>query len=196
MEHKESQLEGKMIEVFLSTTRNVAALSDIKILFMDFMGKFEEGVTTASPSEPESILEQQQAPINVDLLLVKPMHNGKRGTCLHLGYVARPTKDLKAHSGGESRLTRSKGKMQGSSKDGSGSSKSPQTSEGKKKGLVKGDNVHSPDTISLWNELVKSKVNSLAKATIEVGQITGRSEKSQAKRTIMWGKLVQKMEIR
>ncbi|KAH9568715.1 hypothetical protein CY35_03G091400 [Sphagnum magellanicum] len=31
-----------MIEVFLSTARNVAALTDIKIMFMDFMGKFEE----------------------------------------------------------------------------------------------------------------------------------------------------------
>jgi hypothetical protein len=69
----------------------------------------------------------------------------------------------------------------------------PQTSGGKKKGLVKGDNVHSPDTRSLWNELVKSKGHSLAKATIEVVQKTGRSAKSQAKTIIMWGKLVQKM---
>jgi hypothetical protein len=50
----------------------------------------------------------------------------------------------------------------------------PQTYEGKKKGLVKGDNVHSPDTICLWNELIKSKVNSLAKATIEVVQKKGK----------------------
>jgi hypothetical protein len=54
---------------------------------MDFMGKFEEGLTIASPSEPKSILEQQ-APIYVDLLLVKPMHNAKQRTCLHLGDVA------------------------------------------------------------------------------------------------------------
>lgn len=48
-----------MIEFFLSTTRNVAALTNIKIMFMDFMGKFEEEVTIASPSEPpKSILEQ------------------------------------------------------------------------------------------------------------------------------------------
>ncbi len=86
--------------------------------------------------------------------------------------------------------------MQGSSKDGWSSSKLPQISKGKKKGLVKGDNVHSLDTISLWNELVKSEVNSLAKATIEVVQKTGQSEKSHPKTTIMWGKLVQKMEIR
>jgi len=38
-----------MIEVFLSTTRNVVALTNIKIMFMDFMGKFEEGVTIAKP---------------------------------------------------------------------------------------------------------------------------------------------------
>jgi hypothetical protein len=68
--------------------------------------------------------------------------------------------------------------MQGSSKDGLGSSKLLQTFEGEKKGFVKGHNIHSPDTISLWNELLKSKVNSLAKATIEVVQITGQSEKS------------------
>jgi hypothetical protein len=68
-------------------TRNVATLTDIKIMFMDFMGKFEEGLTIASPSEPKSILEQQ-APIYVDLLLVKPMHNAKQRTCLHLGDVA------------------------------------------------------------------------------------------------------------
>jgi hypothetical protein len=86
--------------------------------------------------------------------------------------------------------------MQGSSKDGSCSSKLPQTSEGKKNGLVKGDNVHSPDSIYLWNELLKSKLNSLARATIEIVQITGQNEKSQAKTTIMWGNLVQKMEIR
>ncbi len=72
----------------------------------------------------------------------------------------------------------------------------PETSEGKKTGLGKGDNAHSPDTIYLWNELVKSKVISLAKATIEVVQKTGQSEKSLAKTTIIWGKLVQKMEIR
>ncbi len=50
----------------------------------------------------------------------------------------------------------------------------PHASEGKKQGLVKGDNVHSPDTICLWNELIKSKVNSLAKATIEVVQKKGK----------------------
>jgi len=79
---------------------------------------------------------------------------------------------------GESRQTRYKGKMQGSSKDGSSSSKLRQTSEGKKNGLVKGNNVHSPNSIYLWNELVKSKVNSLARATIEIVQIIGQSEKS------------------
>jgi hypothetical protein len=98
--------------------------------------------------------------------------------------------------GGESKQTRSKGKMQSSSKDGSSSSKLLQTSKGKKNGLVKGDNVHSFDSIYLWNELIKSKVNSLARATIKIVQITRQSEKSQAKATIMWGKLVQKMEIR
>ncbi len=72
----------------------------------------------------------------------------------------------------------------------------PQTSKGKKKGSVKRDSVHSPNTISLWNELVKSKVDSLAKATIEIVQKTWQSEKSHAKTTITWGKLVQKMEIR
>jgi hypothetical protein len=77
-----------MIEVFLSMTRNVVALSEIKIMFMDFMGKFEEGGTPASPFEPKSILEQQQAPIYVDPLLVRPMHNVKQGTCLHLHDVA------------------------------------------------------------------------------------------------------------
>jgi hypothetical protein len=30
MEQKQSQLDGKMIEVFLSTTRNIATLTDIK----------------------------------------------------------------------------------------------------------------------------------------------------------------------
>jgi hypothetical protein len=99
MEQKQSQLDGKMIEVFLSTTRNVVALSDIKIMFMDFMGKFEEGGTTTSPFEPKSILEQQ-APIYLDLLLVKPMPNAKQGTCLHLRDVAGPTMDLEAHGGG------------------------------------------------------------------------------------------------
>jgi hypothetical protein len=58
MEQKQSHLDGKMIEVFLSN-KKCCALSDIKIMFMDFMGKFEEGVTIASPSEPKSILEQQ-----------------------------------------------------------------------------------------------------------------------------------------
>jgi hypothetical protein len=82
------------------------------------MVKFDEGVTTASSSEPKSILEQQQGPIYVDLLLVKPMHNAKQGTRLHLGDVAQPTMDLEAHSGGESRQTRSKGKMQDRSNDG------------------------------------------------------------------------------
>jgi hypothetical protein len=100
MEQKQSKLDGKMIEVFLSTTRNIVALSDIKIMFMDFMGKFEEGGTTASPFEPKSILEQQQAPIYVDSLLVRPMHNAKQGTCLHLCDVARPTMDLEARSEG------------------------------------------------------------------------------------------------
>jgi hypothetical protein len=90
MEQKQSQLDGKMIEVFLSTTRNVVALTNIKIMFMDFMGKFEEGVTIASPYEPKSILEQQ-APIYVDRFLVKLMHNVKQGTCLHLHDVVRPT---------------------------------------------------------------------------------------------------------
>jgi len=175
MEQKQSKLDGKMIEVFLSTTKKVVALIDIKIMFMNFMGKFEE-VTISSPFEPKSILEQQ-APIYVDPFLVKLMHNVKQGTCLHLGDVARPTMELDAHGGGESRQTRSMGRMQGSSKDGGGSSKLPQTSEGKKKGLLKGDNLHSPDTISLWNELVKSKVNSLAKTTIKVVQIRRQSEK-------------------
>ncbi len=61
---------------------------------------------------------------------------------------------------------------------------------------MKGDNVHSPNTIFLWNELITSKVNSLAKVTIEVVQKIGQNEKSHAKTTITWGKLVQKMEIR
>jgi hypothetical protein len=95
MEQKQSQLNGKMIEVFLSTARNVVALTDIKIMFMDFMGKFEEEVTIASPFEPKSILEQQ-APIYVDQLFVKPMHNAKQGTCLHLGDVAQPIMELEA----------------------------------------------------------------------------------------------------
>jgi hypothetical protein len=77
MEQKQSQLDGKMIEVLLSTARNVAALTDIKIMFMDFIGKFEEEVTIASPSELKSILKQQ-APIYVDQLLLKPMHNAKQ----------------------------------------------------------------------------------------------------------------------
>jgi hypothetical protein len=117
MEQKQSQLDGKMIELFLSMTRNVVALIDIKIMFMDFMGKFEEGLTIVSPFEPKSILEQQ-APIYVDLLLVKPMDNVKQGTCLHLVDVTRPTIELESQGGGESTHTRSKGKMQGSSKDG------------------------------------------------------------------------------
>jgi hypothetical protein len=69
-----------------------------------------------------------------------------------------------------------------------------QTSEGKKTGLGKGDNAHSRDTIYLWNELVKLKVNSLAKATIEVVQKTWQSKKSHAKTTIMWGQVSSKNE--
>ncbi len=32
----------------------------------------------------------------MDPLLVKPMHNAKQGTCLHLGDLARLTMDLEA----------------------------------------------------------------------------------------------------
>jgi hypothetical protein len=56
MEEMQMQLDGKMSNVFLSTTNNVVGLTKLKNMTMNIGGKMLNPILTTSTSNPESIL--------------------------------------------------------------------------------------------------------------------------------------------
>jgi hypothetical protein len=59
MEEKQMQLDGKVFNVFLSTTNNVVVLADFKTMIMSFIGKTLNPTSTTTPSNPKFALEHQ-----------------------------------------------------------------------------------------------------------------------------------------
>jgi hypothetical protein len=57
MEEKKMQLDGKVSDVLLSTTNNVAILVDLKTMIMNFIGKTLNPKTTTTPFDPKFALE-------------------------------------------------------------------------------------------------------------------------------------------
>jgi hypothetical protein len=167
MEEKQMQLDGKGFDVLLSATNNVVVLVDLKTMIMSFIGKTINLILTTTPFDPKSILEEQQAHVTKSLV-VEPTLNVGGGLVLFINDGAHFTMDFSVNGGGENIETHSKGKGDGIAKDGLGTSKQCQTTQGKKKGLVTPNPKVLADVAKLWNELTNGlgSSNSTTKANV------------------------------
>ncbi len=115
---------------------------------------------------------------------MEPTLNVGGGLVLFTNDGAHLTMDLGVNDGGENKETHSKGKGDGIAKDGLGTSKQCQTTQGKKKGLVTPNSKVLVDVAKLWNGLTNGSgsFNSPTKANVTlVVQNTGCKKESLTK---------------
>ncbi len=91
-------------------------------MLMNFIGKTLNPIPTTTPSNPKSILKQQQALVR-ESLVVDPTLSIGGGLVLSTSDGAHLTTEFNADNGGENIETNSKGKGDGIAKDGSSPSK-------------------------------------------------------------------------
>jgi hypothetical protein len=169
-----------VFDVLLSITNNVVVLVDLKTMIMNFISKTLNPTSIATPFNPKSALEQQQARI-VESPLGEPTLNTRIGTIPCIANDAHFTIEFNVDGGGENIKTKSK-KKEGIVKDGLGPFKQCQRTHGKKKRRVTITKVLA-DVVELWNELTNgsSSFNSLAKVDVVLDVQNNNNKESLAK---------------